>query len=60
MNSLSRGQKKSEEVFFMIENYSALPIIEVTLHIFLVALGISANITRQATHKSYCVYILAG
>lgn len=43
----------------MIENYSALPIIEVTHHIFIVALGISANITIYAIHKSYCVYSLA-
>lgn len=44
----------------MAEYYSALLIIEVALHIFLVALGISTNITRQTTHKSYCIYILAG
>lgn len=43
----------------MIENYSALPIIEVSLHIFHVAKGISANIIRQAAHKSYCICILA-
>lgn len=43
---------------FMIENDSALPIIEVTLHICLLALGISGNITKRATHKSYSIYIL--
>lgn len=35
-----------EELFFFSkENYSALPIIEVALHILLVTVGISANIT---------------
>lgn len=61
LNRLLRGQKKNEEVFFfMIENYSALPIIEVALHIFLGAMGISANITGQPTHKSYCIYSCKG
>lgn len=60
LNGLLRGQKKMEELcFFSKENYSALPIIEVALHILLVTVGISANITRLTRHKSLCVYMFS-
>lgn len=48
-----------ELCFFSKENYSALPIIEVALHILLVTVGISANITRLTRHKSLCVYMFS-
>lgn len=43
-------QRSTENGVFFKENDSALPVIEVTLHIFLIA-----KITRLTRHKSFCV-----